>query len=367
MTDPVVLLSTGDVVGPNTSTNGTMVLFDGTSGKKIKGNNAVVTAQGLALLDDVDPAANRATIGLDQVNNTSDLNKPISTATQAALNNKFDKTGGAISGNTSVAGNLSAQEISGTWISGDSAYLQSIEVRAIGGTPHIDFSSDASVDFDARIALESDDLLNIVGVGYNGVRIESATVWNAGNFSPTSKANAATTLGGYGITDAYTIAQTNQQLSTRLVGDNSTYVGFASGDKALPYIRHTDATTVLLQPQLGYTPVEQGGGIGQIPNKIRYGWDNQGRGLRAQVDSSDMGLQWGERNFYQPNSNNFSAVAVSGTSVTLPSGGTWCYSLMHYFSGGAGVVGKGGQAAGGTVISFSGGATIYGFAWRYSS
>ena len=88
MTDPVVLLSTGDVIGPNSATDGTMVLFDGTSGKKVKGNNAVVTAQGLSLLDDVDAAANRATIGLNLVNNTSDLNKPISIAQQTALDTK---------------------------------------------------------------------------------------------------------------------------------------------------------------------------------------------------------------------------------------------------------------------------------------
>lgn len=80
MSDPVVLLSTGDVVGPAGGvTNNSLVLFDGTSGKKVKGNNAVVTAQGLALLDDVDATANRATIGLNQVNNTSDLDKPVST------------------------------------------------------------------------------------------------------------------------------------------------------------------------------------------------------------------------------------------------------------------------------------------------
>ena len=91
MTDPVVLLSTGDVIGPNSSTDGTMVLFDGTSGKKLKGNNAVVTAQGLALLDDVDAAANRATIGLNNINNTSDANKPISTAAQTALDLKVSK------------------------------------------------------------------------------------------------------------------------------------------------------------------------------------------------------------------------------------------------------------------------------------
>lgn len=65
MSDPVVLLSTGDVVGPAGGvTNNSMVLFSGTSGKLIKGNNAVVTAAGLALLDDVDAAAQRVTLDL---------------------------------------------------------------------------------------------------------------------------------------------------------------------------------------------------------------------------------------------------------------------------------------------------------------
>ncbi len=93
MSDPVVLLSTGDVVGPAGGvTDNSMVLFSGTSGKLIKGNNAVVTTQGLALLDDVDAAANRATIGLHLVNNTSDINKPVSTAQQAALDLKVEVT-----------------------------------------------------------------------------------------------------------------------------------------------------------------------------------------------------------------------------------------------------------------------------------
>lgn len=91
MSDPVVLLSTGDVVGPAGGvTDNSMVLFSGTSGKLIKGANAVVTTQGMALMDDNDAEENRATIGLDQVNNTSDLNKPISNSVQAALNIKAD-------------------------------------------------------------------------------------------------------------------------------------------------------------------------------------------------------------------------------------------------------------------------------------
>ena len=65
MSDPVVLLSTGDVVGPAGGvTDNSMVLFSGTSGKIIKGNNAVVTSAGLALLDDVNAAAQRVTLGL---------------------------------------------------------------------------------------------------------------------------------------------------------------------------------------------------------------------------------------------------------------------------------------------------------------
>lgn len=90
MSDPVVLLSTGDVVGPTSATNNSLVLFDGTSGKKVKSVNAVVTTQGMALMDDNDAEENRATIGLDQVNNTSDLNKPVSNPTQDALNLKAD-------------------------------------------------------------------------------------------------------------------------------------------------------------------------------------------------------------------------------------------------------------------------------------
>ena len=99
MSDPVVLLSTGDVVGPAGGvTNNSMVLFNGTSGKIIKGNNAVVTTAGLALLDDVDAAAQRVTLGLGSVNNTSDLNKPVSTAQQTALNLKANNANAALTG-----------------------------------------------------------------------------------------------------------------------------------------------------------------------------------------------------------------------------------------------------------------------------
>ena len=62
---PVTLAGgTGDVVGPASSTDGHLALFDGTSGKLIKDGGAV-TAAGLALLDDADAAAQRTTLGLN--------------------------------------------------------------------------------------------------------------------------------------------------------------------------------------------------------------------------------------------------------------------------------------------------------------
>jgi hypothetical protein len=53
---------------------------------------STVASQGLT---DTEKANARANIGLGNVNNTSDANKPISTATQAALDDKLDTTGGA--------------------------------------------------------------------------------------------------------------------------------------------------------------------------------------------------------------------------------------------------------------------------------
>ena len=56
-------------------------------------------------------AVTKAQVGLGNVDNTSDANKPISTAQQAALDKKVDKTDGTFSGNVTIQGNLT---VSGT-------------------------------------------------------------------------------------------------------------------------------------------------------------------------------------------------------------------------------------------------------------
>jgi hypothetical protein len=42
------------------------------------------------------------------------------------------------------------------------------------------------------------------------------------------------------------------------------------------------------QNTLGYSPVQQGTGIGQLPNIVKIGWSN-GSGVRVTVDATDMG------------------------------------------------------------------------------
>ncbi|MCF5224326.1 phage tail protein [Pseudomonas syringae] len=216
---------------------------------------------------------------------------------------------------------------------------------------------------------------NKVYIGWSDVGLkltvdatDMGRIWTEQSFNPNDKANKANSIAGYGITDCYTAAQVNALVAARVAADSITTAGFASDNPDYPYFRRASNGAVhYLQKRLDYTPVQQGGGANQAGNLLRLGWAANGTGVRAQVDNTDLGLLWGEQNFYRPDNNNFLAVSVTATEVRLPAGGTWCYSLMHYYSGGAGVIGRSGQAAGGTVISFSGGSTIYGFAWRYAA
>lgn len=43
------------------------------------------------------------------------------------------------------------------------------------------------------------------------------------------------------------------------------------------------------QPNLGFTPVQQGGGTGQGTNKVYIGWATDASGLKAQADSTNLG------------------------------------------------------------------------------
>jgi hypothetical protein len=87
---------TGDVYGPASSTDSSIVLFDGTGGKLLKDSGYSITAAGAALLDDADISAQRITLGLDNMALQADNNVLIS--------------GGALSGVTITGSTMVAKQ-----------------------------------------------------------------------------------------------------------------------------------------------------------------------------------------------------------------------------------------------------------------
>jgi hypothetical protein len=167
---------------------------------------------------------------------------------------------------------------------------------------------------------------NRVDLGWDkdgrGMRIsvdnnDLGTLWYSSNFDPNRKADRGTTLAAYGITDAYTQAQTNQllnqkantadvyhkayvdgRLMERPLRDSINHVGLGSNDIKAPYMRQESSGQICwLQPQLGFTPVRQGGGHGQGPNTIHIGHGSAGP--RITVDNTDFGDLITDRNLPQ--------------------------------------------------------------------
>jgi hypothetical protein len=101
----------GDVTGAASSVNNNIAVFDGTTGKIIKDGgetiasiNSSIAAKENAITagttgqyfrgDKTFQTLDKTAVGLGNVDNTSDTNKPISTATQTALDDKVDKVTG---------------------------------------------------------------------------------------------------------------------------------------------------------------------------------------------------------------------------------------------------------------------------------
>lgn len=100
-----------------------------------------------------------------------------------------------------------------------------------------------------------------------------------------------TTLAGYGIQDAYTQADIDWLLSKK-ANKAVTLAGYGIGDAYTKV--EVNGFLDTKQPNLGYTPVQQGGGTNQSNTKIYLGWATDH--LRAQAGTLDLGRIWTEVN-----------------------------------------------------------------------
>jgi len=87
-------------------------------------------------------------------------------------------------------------------------------------------------------------------------------------------------------------ARSGAALTVTRAQEGTTAKAFASGTRC--DLRLTAAAVNSKQDNLGFTPVQQGGGPNQGANKIYVGWSSTvGENmLRVQVDSSDFGITW---------------------------------------------------------------------------
>lgn len=102
-----------------------------------------------------------------------------------------------------------------------------------------------------------------------GVWSADRYLWHSGNFTPADKADKATTLEGYGV-----------GIATQVEAEAGT-----NNTKPMTPLRVAQAVA---KSALSFVPVQQGGGIGQLTNKVYLGW-KAGARLGLTVDNSDRG------------------------------------------------------------------------------
>lgn len=96
------------------------------------------------------------------------------------------------------------------------------------------------------------------------------------------------------------------------------------------------------QPNLGFTPIQQGGGTEQGNNKVYIGWATDGSGLKVQVDNTNIGsiVTTAGGTTKAPSAaladNAWQTTIVPNVTFVgrgaIPNGGTWLYIYVPYDS-----------------------------------
>jgi hypothetical protein len=154
--------------------------------------------------------ATAATVGLGSCNNTADLAKPISTATQTALDLKANSSGTlaqfAATTSAQLLGVISDETGTGSLVFATSPTL----VTPLLGTPTSGTLTNCTgLPFDAGVSNKPTTLSGYGitdGVGSSDARLSDARTPTAHNQAFSTITGTPTTLSGYGITDGFTQA-----------------------------------------------------------------------------------------------------------------------------------------------------------------
>ena len=87
------------------------------------------------------------------------------------------------------------------------------------------------------------------------------------------------------LTDSTTAASAT---AVKTAYDRGT-AGVTAAGEAKTTAKNALAVANTKQPNLGFTPIQQGGGTGQGTNKVYIGWATDASGLKAQADNTDLG------------------------------------------------------------------------------
>lgn len=207
----------------------------------------------------------------------------------------------------------------------------------------------------------------IRSVNAQGGWTSTAEIWTDANFNPSAKADKATTLGGYGISDAYTKVQVDSALEGKLgksggTIDGSLYVSSLQSLSSPAFSVSTSATGSSLSlisikgPNTGVLLSHQNNTNTLSVSNIS--------GAVAAISAGDVlsndSLCHTASSFMKPVAGQWLSIAGA---LTLPAGGTWAYQFLNFNNNGTLIAGStAGLVAGGTQI---GSTASVGFAWRY--
>ena len=119
----------------------------------------------------------------------------------------------------------------------------------------------------------------------NSRRVIAGTGLTGGGPLSSDVTLAAKLTNSVSLTDSTTAASAT---AVKTAYDRGT-TGVTAAGKAKTTAENALAVANTKQPNLGFTPIQQGGGTGQGTNKVYIGWATDASGLKAQADSTNLG------------------------------------------------------------------------------